>query len=244
MTNISETLSDTHAHISYEPCRVLEITGNWAGAADAYLMLFDVFGANKGEKPDDGATPKEVFRVFAATPFLWSFAEPITFEHSCVAVFSSTGDTLTVVTGDGNTGDLFVKGTDFDSSSSTSTEIGDKSTDCYYLDIWTGGAKRLVSAEIVNGSGGAAYIMLFPMLASAVTDPGEVPIRAWPVADGATLKLDMGPGYLYPPTGMAAACLMASTPVSGLSVGEPGAAAYVTGISGGGFTMLAKYRPV
>ena len=200
-TVISRTLAATHAHVSLEPCKVRAIMGNWNGAADVYLQVFDVStnaARAKGAIPANGETPLGVINVYAKAPFFYSFPVDLVFNHSCVLVFSTTSATLTVVTGAGNTGDIVVEGEGFEATAITTESFQDTGVASSYGPLASEDAatialttkRRLVRVEVANGSVADAYLFMTTDTTSGPNYYTDVGIL---VAAGGSTTLEFGP---------------------------------------------------
>ena len=204
------TLDATYSVVSAEPCYVLGIKGTWRGAADAYLQLFDRKALADAA---EGATPKWSQKVYADSPFVYDFERWILFARGCVALFSSTAATKTIVTGAGNVGDFFTEGSSFVVPAvTTEAEVANNAE----LDIAGGG--RLMRLEVNTV---AADLNYYLMVFSAAPTNGDTPLWAGPVPDGSDPIFDFGyDGIVLPKI-----YVRLSLPVSGTSFGAGGAAA-------------------
>lgn len=116
---LKKALAATNTVASTEPCSLYSLKGIWGGAAAAYLQIYDAKSL-----PANNSVPALSIAVAAASTFNIVFESPIKLAKGCVIGFSSTNATKTIVSGAGNTGNIFAV-TDFAEPTALATESSD-----------------------------------------------------------------------------------------------------------------------
>lgn len=176
-------------------CDVIRVQGYYKAAADAWLLIFD-----SAAEPAANAVPKKSYALPYNAPFSWAF-DPgqLALTNGCYVAVSSTEEKYTTVAFNGATTwcDIEVDFIPVSFRASDYSVAGDLTTDVGSLQVWAtaAGPKRLFQVDYVNGSGGAAILMLF---AHDAPQTGDRPLVGWVVENGASLSLSFGDVGLDP----------------------------------------------
>jgi len=173
------------------PCTLATIDGVIA-AAGKYLQLFDSAVA-----PTGGDVPLRSWSVLLAGPLPSFFGQlgPISLAKGLFFAVSSTAGTYTA---DATSFDVEGEIGEFEFQHSGDSVIGDLTTGRDVLQVWSEatGPKRLTRVDITNGTGAAAYLMVFATDAAA---NGLKPIVSIPLLSTDTARqLNFGQLGLYP----------------------------------------------
>jgi hypothetical protein len=167
---------------------LFKIDGNFAGASDRTLMLFDAAAV-----PADGAAPLWPLVIYAASPFSFIFDKPIAFKTGLVAVVSSNNNTLTAVAENMDIALNLDVSAERDAAETTVTDVSVGT-----LDVWANAdnasdTKRLVSLEVVT-AGNNVWAQIFGSDSPAA---GDVPFTEFFVANADSRKFEFGRDGLH-----------------------------------------------
>jgi len=176
---------------SSRPCSLVNVDGYYGGAGNEFFQLHD-----SASIPATGAIPLRSYFMTGASvlPSVFASLGPIRLNNGLYVCFSSTAGTFTA---SASTGHFFGEVTEIEPEPAY-TVAGDLTTARASLQVWAtaNGPKFLYKVTATNATGGAVQHLL--LFASDSSSNGDIALRSWPLADGATMNLSFGSAGFSP----------------------------------------------